>query len=487
MNRGIVMLSRLSVTLFTAFAGMAVAVGCAGTPTSTPASRGTPPSWAPTDTLERATREALVSDPTGKSAPSPDAVLEMPTSIGLELVADGLNSPVVLASALDDSGRIFIVDRIGLIRVLSSEGDLLEEPFLDLRDKLVGLRGQYDERGLLGFSFHPQYAENGRFFVYYSAPPDEDTPAGWDHTAHISEFRVSRSDPARADAGSERVLLRVHQPQSNHNGGQVLFGSDGYLYISLGDGGAAGDVGLGHPPMGNGQGFTTLLGSILRIDVDHGDPYAVPPDNPFVGQEGRDEIFAYGLRNPWRMSFDAGGERELFAADVGQNLWEEVDIITGGANYGWNVKEGTHCFAPGDTDRSPDECPETGAHGEPLIDPIIEYGHPALPGGLGTTVIGGFIYRGSAIPGLEGRYVFGDWTSAWDRADGRIFVATRPLSGGHLWEIQDLSVATSDDARLGAYVLAFGQDSNLELYVLTSERVGPTGGTGKVWKIVPAA
>ncbi|HJX37822.1 MAG TPA: PQQ-dependent sugar dehydrogenase [Anaerolineae bacterium] len=480
------MLRRISVTLCTAFAGVTVAAACAGKPVSTPPARATAASSVPTHTPVQGTGEAGASEPTATPAPTPGAPSEPPTSVGLEVVAEGLNSPVVVTSAGDNSGRLFIVDRIGLIKILSSDGELLEQPFLDLRHKLVGLQGQYDERGLLGFAFHPQYAENGRFFVYYSAPADEDAPASWDHSAHISEFVVSATDPNRADSGSERIVLRVHEPQSNHDGGQVLFGPEGYLYISLGDGGAGNDVGLGHPPIGNGQDFTTLLGSILRIDVDNGDPYAIPPDNPFVGKEGRDEIFAYGLRNPWRMSFDAGGEHELFAADVGQNLWEEVDIVTKGANYGWNTKEGTHCFDPNNPDQSPDECPETGAHGERLIEPITEYGHPSLPGGLGTCVVGGFVYRGNAIPGLQGSYVFGDWTTAWDSADGMIFVATRPQSEGHLWQIRELSIATSDDARLNAYVLAFGQDAELELYVLTTESTGPTGTTGKVWKMVPA-
>lgn len=410
---------------------------------------------------------------------------EPPESVGLRLVAEGLNSPVALVEAPDESERLFIVDRTGVILALSAEGELSQEPFIDLRDQMVTLREEYDERGLLGLTFHPQYASNGRLFVYYSAPATEDAPADWDHTSCLSEFRVASSDPARADMASERVLLRVHQPQANHNGGCIVFGPDGYLYVSLGDGGGANDVGTGHPPIGNGQDLTTLPGSILRIDVDRGDPYAIPPDNPFVGQGGRDEIFAYGLRNPWRMSFDAGGQHELFAADVGQNLWEEVDIITKGANYGWNIREGTHCFDPNSPDKSPDECPESGALGEPLMEPIIEYGHPSLPGGLGTCVIGGFVYRGNAIPGLQGSYVFGDWTATWDSADGRIFVASRPSSGDGLWQVRELSIATSDDGRLGTYVLAFGQDSELELYVLTTEITGPTNHSGRVWKIVP--
>jgi glucose/arabinose dehydrogenase len=411
--------------------------------------------------------------------------LEATESIGLHLVADGLNSPVALLSPPDGTRRLFIVDRIGVIWIVSAEGVLSHEPFLDVRHKMVPLREDYDERGLLGLAFHPQYASNGRFFVYYSAPAAADAPVGWDHTSHLSEFRTSRSDPGRADLGSERVLLRVHEPQANHNGGCADFGPDGFLYVSLGDGGAGNDRGLGHPSMGNGQDLTTLLGSILRIDVDHGDPYAIPPDNPFLGQHGRDEIYAYGLRNPFRFSFDAAGDHQLYAGDVGQELWEEVDIVIKGGNYGWNIKEGLHCFDPDDPDHSPDDCPDSGARGEPLIDPVIEYGHPFLPGGIGTCVIGGFVYRGQALPQLQGRYVFGDWTTAGHKRDGLILAASPPAGDDQLWTMKELSVATDDQGRVGAYVLGLGQDANLELYVLTTSRVGPTGSTGRVWKILP--
>ncbi|HEM61129.1 MAG TPA: hypothetical protein ENO24_02470, partial [Chloroflexi bacterium] len=200
--------------------------------------------------------------------------------------------------------------------------------------------------------------------------------------------------------------------------------------------------------------------------------------------EGRDEIFAYGLRNAFRFSFDAGGDRQLYAADVGQELWEEVDIVVKGGNYGWNIREGAHCFEPDDPDNPPDDCPDTGRLGEPLIDPIVEYGHPFMAGGIGTAVIGGFVYRSEAIPELQGRYVFGDWSTAGHRPDGLILVASPPARDGQPWDLHELSVATSRDGRLGSYVLGFGQDADLELYVLTTERVGPTGNTGKVWRIV---
>ncbi len=220
--------------------------------------------------------------------------------------------------------------------------------------------------------------------------------------------------------------------------------------------------------------------------MDSGDPYGIPPDNPFVSREGRDEIFAYGLRNPFRFSFDAGGDQELFVGDVGQNLFEEVDIVTKGGNYGWNIREGLHCFDPANPDQPPAECPDTGANGEPLLDPIIEYPHPGLPGGIGTTVIGGFVYHGSALPGFEGRYIFGDWSTNFDQGDGTLLIATPPSSAGESWSIEELRVATSESRRLDAFLLSFGQDADRELYVLTSETLGPTGDAGKVFKLTPA-
>src|ERR687892_1944271 len=230
-----------------------------------------------------------------------------PIDVGLKQVADGLTSPLTVIQPPDDSGRLFIVDQAGDIRILAADGTLLAEPFLDLRDKIVPLQAAFDERGLLGLAFHPHYADNGRFFVYYSAPLRDGGPEGFDHTSHVSEFRVS-ADPNRADPASERIILQVDEPQFNHNGGTVLFGPDGFLYISLGDGGGADDVGLGHVEDwyeanagGNGQDITqNLLGNILRIDVDAGAPYGIPSDNPFTAKpgcaDGCDEIFAYGFR-----------------------------------------------------------------------------------------------------------------------------------------------------------------------------------------------
>jgi glucose/arabinose dehydrogenase len=409
-------------------------------------------------------------------------------TMDLELVADGLTSPLGLMPAGDDSGRLFVFEQTGQIWILTSDGELLDEPFLDLGDRMVELHSSYDERGLLGLAFHPDYAQNGRLFVYYSAPPRDGAPEGWDHTSHISEFAVSDDDPDRADADSERIVMQVDQPQSNHNGGQIAFGPDGYLYIPLGDGGAADDVGMGHSPeIGNAQDTSNLLGSILRINVDEGNPYSIPEDNPFDGEAGLEEIWAYGLRNPYRVAFDAGGDNQLFAADAGQNRWEEVSIVTAGGNYGWNIKEGTHCFNLDNPDEDLATCPDVGSQGEPLIDPVIEYQNANVEGGLGLVVVGGNVYRGSALPELEGRYIFGDWSTSWDEPDGQLLMAMPSEAEGELWEVQELSIASRENGALGSYLLSFGQDAGFELYVLTSGTPGPSGSEGQVWRIVPAA
>jgi glucose/arabinose dehydrogenase len=399
----------------------------------------------------------------------------------LELVADGFTAPVALASPRDGTDRLFIADQRGTIWVLTAAGEKLEEPFLDVQDRMVGLSPAYDERGLLGLTFHPQFAENGRFFVYYSAPLRQNAPQDWNHTSHLSEFRVSKTNPDLVDVGSERIILQIDQPQGNHNGGQIAFGPDGYLYVPLGDGGGANDVGTGHPAIGNGQDKTTLLGSILRIDVDNGDPYGIPVDNPFVGQEGREEIFAYGLRNPFRITFDAGGEGQLFAGDVGQDLWEEVDIIIKGGNYGWHIREGTHCFDPDNPGEPPAQCPDVGATGEPLHSPIIEYDHDT-----GISVIGGYVYRGSRLPDLQGRYIFADWSTSFVNPSGSLFAATPAESEKELWNVEELNMVSPEGDAIGAFVLSLGQDTDGELYVLTTKLPGPTGNTGKVYALAPA-
>jgi glucose/arabinose dehydrogenase len=390
-----------------------------------------------------------------------------------------------------------VADQIGQILIISADGQLVDTPFLNIGDRMVQLNENYDERGLLGMSFHPDYANNGLFYVYYSAPLSADAAADWNHTSHISEFTVSADNPDMADPDSERVLMAVDQPQGNHNGGSIAFGTDGYLYIPLGDGGAANDNALGHVDDwyetnagGNGQDLASnLLGSVLRIDVDNegaeGQLYAIPADNPFVDVEGAAEIWALGFRNPYRMSFDMGGSNQLFVGDAGQNLWEEVSIVEAGGNYGWNVMEGTHCFSTENPDQSLEECPEIDADGRPLMPPVIEYQNANAAGGLGLVVIGGNVYRGSARPDRDGMYIFGDWsTSFGEQADGTLLIAMPSETDGELWTFEELVVAGSENGRLNEYLLSFGQDSDGEVYILTTETAGPTGTTGHIYRLV---
>jgi glucose/arabinose dehydrogenase len=413
-------------------------------------------------------------------------------AVAVRLVAEGLTSPLTAMNPPDGTGRLFIVDQVGLIRIVTADGVLLPGPFLDLRAQIVPLMPDFDERGLLGLAFHPQYAQNGRFFVYYTVPLRPGGPEGFDHTGQISEFSVSAQDPNRADPASERILLQWDHPEFNHNGGTVAFGPDGFLYISIGDGGGGNDVGLGHVEDwyadnagGNGQDITqNLLGNILRIDIDGGFPYAIPPDNPFVGAEGLDEIFAYGFRNPYRMSFDMGGSHSLFVGDAGQELWEEVDLVVKGGNYGWNVREGTHCFDAENPFVSPPFCPDAMPDGTPLLDPIIEYANTKNPeGGLGFVVVGGYVYRGDALPQFKGRYIFGDWSTP-AQPDGSVFVA-KPRSNG-LWHFRELRFTNTANGRLNHNILGFGQDAAGEVYVCGTQEVGPTGTTGKVFQLVRA-
>jgi glucose/arabinose dehydrogenase len=287
---------------------------------------------------------------------------------------------------------------------------LLASPFLDISDRVR----HAGEQRLLGLAFHPAYAGNGRFFVNYVRRSDGMTV--------IAEFRAS-PNPNVSQAG-ERILLTVAQPYPNHKGGMVEFGPDGFLYVALGDGGSAGD------PGNRGQNKNELLGKILRIDVDHGMPYEIPNDNPFVGGGGRPEVFAYGLRNPWRFSFDRR-TGELWAADVGQDEWEEIDIVKRGGNYGWRVMEGTHCFKPRD-----------GCARDGLIPPVAEYAHEKGR----CSITGGYVYRGARLPSLDGAYLYGDYCS------GEIFA----LAGGRQHTLLKTELA----------IASFGQDQDGELFVV---------------------
>ncbi|MFQ5829343.1 MAG: PQQ-dependent sugar dehydrogenase [Candidatus Methylomirabilia bacterium] len=304
------------------------------------------------------------------------AAAALAPAIQLELVVGrGLSNPVYVTHAGDGSGRLFVLEQPGRIRIMAA-GALLRKPLLDITDRVQA----GGERGLLGLAFHPKFRENGRYFVNYTRRPDGATV--------VSEFRVS-ADP-NVSKRTERILLTIAQPYSNHNGGMIEFGPDGYLYIGTGDGGLAGD------PGNRAQNRNDLLGKILRIDVDRGNPYAATADNPFVAAGGgRPEIYAWGLRNPWRFSFDRA-TKELYVADVGQNRWEEINIVRRGGNYGWRIMEGAHCFLP-----------RTGCDTTSLVLPVAEYSRR-----LGRcSITGGYVYRGRQIPALVGTYIYGDFCS----------------------------------------------------------------------------
>jgi len=389
-------------------------------------------------------------------------------SVYAEVIASGFTVPVALVSPPDSSGRLFVIEQGGAIKIIDPQLGVLPESFLDLRDRLVKLRTGYDERGLLGLAFHPNFEANGRFFVYYTAPLRENAPSDWDHTNHISEFNVSGSDPNTANPDSERIVLQIDQPYYSHDGGQIAFGPDGYLYVGTGDGGPGGD------PYHHAQSLESLLGKILRIDIDSQPPYAIPADNPFVGKDGLGEIYAYGLRQPYRFSFDSGGIHDLFVADVGHDLWEEINIITPGGNYGWNVREGTDCFVPKDATELFSTCTNIDSLGEPFIDPIVQYDRK-----VGLAVIGGFVYRGKEIPHLYGQYIFADWLSI----KGTLFAVAPSQTQNQTWTMNEVKIANISFR--GTYVLGLGTDKNNEIYILTTRTYSPQSKDGQVLKLAP--
>jgi glucose/arabinose dehydrogenase len=342
----------------------------------------------------------------------------------LEPLDSTFDQPLHLTHAGDGSGRLFVVEKIGIIQVVQ-EGQKRPDPFLDIRSKV---NAQASERGLLSVAFHPAYETNGQFFVNYT---NQDG-----HTV-VARYHVS-SDPNVADPASEEVILTIEQPAANHNGGQVAFGPDGYLYIGMGDGGAAGD------PWGNAQNGAALLGKLLRIDVDSGSDssvlYGIPPDNPFLQRSDvRPEIWALGLRNPWRFSFDRV-TGDLYIADVGQNQYEELNFqparSKGGENYGWNRMEGNACYPEGEP------CQQ-----EELEMPVLVYSHQ----GSNCSITGGFVYRGSAFPAFQGIYFFADYCS------GKVWTLCKTLGG---WQ----SALMLDT---GMSISSFGEDEAGELYLTT--------------------
>jgi glucose/arabinose dehydrogenase len=361
---------------------------------------------------------------------SPGSPADPPPVAGVKLeeVASGLQSPVYLTAPAGDA-RIFVVEQPGRIRVIE-DGRLLPDAFLDLTDR-VKYGG---EQGLLSVAFHPDYARNGYLYVDYT---------DGNGSTRIERYRVSGADRNRADPASVKRLLTIEQPYANHNGGLVVFGPDGKLYIGMGDGGSGGD------PQGNGQNPNVLLGKILRIDVDQGEPYGIPAGNPYAKGGGRGEIWSIGMRNPWRFSFDRASGL-LYVADVGQSSWEEVDVVPasqGGLNYGWRVAEGSHCFGAGSCDRGG------------TVAPALEYSHSD-----GCSVTGGYVYRGRSLPALVGHYFYADYCRGWIRS----------------FRYDEGKAEERRDWELGSIgqILSFGEDSAGELYLLS--------GGGRVYRFAPA-
>ncbi|MFN7560188.1 MAG: PQQ-dependent sugar dehydrogenase [Prosthecobacter sp.] len=451
-----------------------------------------------------------------------------PTLYLKPVCAEQLHSPTNITHANDGSGRLFICEQQGKVFIFQG-GMLLPTPFMDLTGSFVTLRGApagsgYDERGLLGMAFHPGYANSSsagyrKFYVYYmkdspNAPGTTNAPV--DSMSVISEFQASATNPNAADLASERVLLSFDQPQFNHNGGQLEFGPDGMLYIGFGDGGSSNDNNAGHTGgttarpngiLGNGQDRRVIFGKILRIDPADPDgagplTYTIPPDNPFVGQtqdltgtqyDGpmRGEIYAYGLRNPWRFSFDKrpGGTNRLFCGDVGQGKIEEINLITSGGNYGWRYLEGTFVF---DSLMSTNGIAPTGT-----TNPVAQYAHPGATGvgttpQLGLSVTGGYVYRGSAIPALQGKYLFGDYGATSGLTNGRIMGLEETSLGSGVFTLTQALPIVGPNPILGQRILCMGEDQSGELYI----GMKTTGGVlemanglpaGSIYKIVPVS
>ena len=407
------------ILIVSLLAAACAAPGAPPTPTTVPApvpSASVPPTTQPTIALPDAT---IVPSPTAQPKPTATHVPaggEFTLALN-PIVESGLTRPTYLTHAGDD--RLFVVEQPGRIRIIQ-KGQLLDQPFLDVTDKVLS---EGNEQGLLSVAFHPAYKTNGQFFIYYTRQPDG--------AIVIERYTVSKNDPNVADASSARTILVIpHAQAANHDGGQLQFGPDGYLYLGVGDGGGQGDQ---HGSIGNGQNRNVLLGKLLRIDVTNQDTYAIPKDNPFGS-----EIWAYGLRNPWRFSFDRA-THDLYIADVGQDLYEEVDFqpasSKGGENYGWRIMEGLHCYSPSSG------CDQTG-----LVLPVAEYSHDVG----GCAIVGGYVYRGAKYPALQGTYFFGDYCS------------------GIIWSLQRNGNQWQMTKRLesGLNISSFGEDVNGEEYVV---------------------
>ncbi|KAG7466210.1 hypothetical protein MATL_G00162410 [Megalops atlanticus] len=388
----------------------------------------------------------------------------------LEEVANGLRNPLAMVHANDGTHRFFIAEQVGVVWTYLPNRSRLEKPFLNISKAVLTSPWEGDERGFLGLTFHPNFKYNGKLYVYYSVE------VGFDERIRISEFRISAADMNVVDHNSERIILEIDEPASNHNGGQLLFADDGYLYIFTGDGGMAGDP---FGKYGNSQNKSALLGKVLRIDVDNNDRgpvYRIPPDNPFVHDpSARPEVYAYGVRNMWRCSVDRGdpitkeGKGRIFCGDVGQNKYEEVDIIEKGKNYGWRAKEGFSCY-----DKK--LCSNSSLDD---VLPIYAYPHK-----MGKSVTGGYIYRGCEYPNLNGMYIFGDFMS------GRM-MTLQENKNTRQWDYHEICMGTEITCAFPGlinnyyqYIISFGEDEAGELYFMSTGVPSATSASGVVYKFV---
>ncbi|KAG9268901.1 HHIP-like protein 1 [Astyanax mexicanus] len=388
----------------------------------------------------------------------------------LEEVANGLRNPLAMVHANDGTHRFFVAEQIGLVWVYLPDRSKLETPFLNITKAVLTSPWEGDERGFLGLTFHPNFKYNGKLYVYYSVE------VGFDERIRISEFRISAADMNVVDHSSERIILEIDEPASNHNGGQLLFAEDGYLYIFTGDGGMAGDP---FGKFGNAQNKSALLGKVLRIDVDDnekGPLYRIPPDNPFVHErDARPEVFAYGVRNMWRCSVDRGdpytqeGKGRIFCGDVGQNKYEEIDIVEKGRNYGWRAKEGFSCY-----DKK--LCANSSLDD---VLPIYAYPHK-----MGKSVTGGYVYRGCEYPNLNGMYIFGDFMS------GRM-MSLKENRNTQQWDYNEICMGMGQTCAFPGlinnyyqYIISFAEDEAGELYFMSTGVPSATSATGVVYKIV---
>ncbi|XP_070805326.1 HHIP-like protein 2 [Pituophis catenifer annectens] len=393
----------------------------------------------------------------------------------LKEVANGLRNPVLMVHANDNTHRMFVAEQVGLVWVYLPDGSRLEEPFLDIKQLVLTTPWVGDERGFLGMAFHPQYKENGKFYIYYSYQDKKKV-----EKIRISELMVSTADVNKADITTERNLLEIEQPAANHNGGEILFGLDGYLYLFTGDGGKAGDP---FGKFGNAQNKSSLLGKVLRIDVEgkgpQGRPYRIPHDNPFSSDsKARPEVYAYGVRNMWRCSVDRGdplshrGKGRIFCGDVGQNRFEEVDIIIKGGNYGWRAKEGFECY---DTKLCQNSSLED-------VLPIFAYGRS-----VGKSVTGGYVYRGCESPNLNGLYIFGDFMN------GRL-MALQEDEKTNTWKKQDICVGSIKACAFpglvssySKFIISFAEDEAGELYFMATSYPSAYAPSGTIYKFVDPA